>query len=207
LYETLSTISRLMAPFVPFMSESMYRNLSQGHSVHLSDFPDALHPHDPEVEANMTRARQAVEAGLAARDAVRIKVRQPLASIALPGDPLPEDVAAIVREELNVKKITFGASEVRLDTEITEELKLEGLAREVVRAVQDRRKKMGLNVEDRIHLCFEADGLLRRAIERHADYIKNETLAVAIEHGKGDGCEGEQLMIEGEQIWIGLRRS
>ncbi|TME55646.1 MAG: hypothetical protein E6I58_10035 [Chloroflexi bacterium] len=207
LYETLSTVSRLMAPFAPFMSESMFRNLSRGKSVHLSDFPETPPWHDAGVEASMARARLAVEAGLAARDAVRIKVRQPLASIALPGDPLPEDVAAIVREELNVKKTTFGASEVQLDTEITEELKLEGLAREIVRLIQDRRKKTGLNVEDRIHICFEADGLLQRAIEKHADYIKNETLAVTIEHGKGDGCEGEQLMIEGEQIWIGLRRS
>ena len=73
--------------------------------------------------------------------------------------------------------------------------------------IQDRRKKTGLNVEDRIVTCFEADGLLQRAIERHADYIKNETLSAAIEHGKGDGCEGEQLLLEGEQIWIGLRRS
>ena len=207
LFEALSTTSRLMAPFAPFMSESMFRNLSQGASVHLSDFPEALPWHDTEVEANMTRARQAVEAGLAARDAVRIKVRQPLASIALPGDPLPDDVAAIVRDELNVKKITFGAPEVALDTEITEELKLEGLAREIVRLIQDRRKKAGLNVEDRIVTCFEADGLLLRAIEKHADYLKNETLSVAIEHGRGDGCEGEQLLLEGEQIWIGLRRS
>jgi isoleucyl-tRNA synthetase len=207
LFETLSTLSKLMAPFVPFMAESIYRNLSRGSSVHLSDFPEARPWHDPEVEASMARARQAVEAGLAARDAVRIKVRQPLASIALPGEPLPEDVAAIVREELNVKSITFGAPEVGLDSEITEELRLEGLAREVVRAIQDRRKKMGLNVEDRIHTCVEADGLLVKAIDKHADYIKNETLSVTIEHGKGDGCEGEQLMLEGEQIWIGLRRS
>src|SRR3989475_13721 len=161
---------------------------------------------DPDVEANMARARQAVEAGLAARDAVRIRVRQPLASIALPGDPLPEDIASIVRDELNLKSITFGASEVKLDTEITEELRLEGLAREVVRLIQDRRKKAGLNVEDRIHTCFEADGLLARAIEKHAEYIKNETLSVTIEHGKGD-CHGEQLLLEGEQIWIGLTRS
>jgi len=185
----------------------MYRNLSKGSSVHLSDFPEPMPWYDPEVEANMARARQAVEAGLAARDAVRIKVRQPLASIALPGEPLPEDVASIVRDELNVKKITFGALEVQLDTEITEELRMEGLAREVVRLIQDRRKRLGLNVEDRIHTCFEADGLLARAIEKHADYIKNETLSVTLEHGKGEGCQGEQLMLEGEQIWIGLRRS
>jgi isoleucyl-tRNA synthetase len=206
LYETLTTVSRLMAPFVPFMADAMYRNLSNGNSVHLSDFPQALHRLDPEVEANMARARQAVEAGLAARDSVRIRVRQPLASIALPGDPLPEEIAAIVRDELNVKSIAFGAPEVTLDSEITEELRLEGLAREVVRLIQDRRKKAGLNVEDRIHTCFEADGLLGRAIEKHADYIKNETLSVTIEHGKDD-CEGEQLLLEGEQIWIGLRRN
>jgi len=75
-----------------------------------------------------------------------------------------------------------------------------------VRLIQDRRKKAGLNVEDRIHTCFEADGLLGRAIEKHIDYIKNETLSVTIDHGKDD-CEGEQLLLEGEQIWIGLRRS
>jgi isoleucyl-tRNA synthetase len=206
LYETLTTVSRLMAPFVPFMADAMYRNLSNGNSVHLSDFPQALQWLDPEVEANMARARQAVEAGLAARDSVRIRVRQPLASIALPGEPLPEEIATIVRDELNVKSITFGAPEVTLDTEITEELRLEGLAREVVRLIQDRRKKAGLNVEDRIHTCFEADGLLGRAIEKHVDYIKNETLSVTMDHGKGD-CEGEQLLLEGEQIWIGLRRS
>jgi len=106
-----------------------------------------------------------------------------------------------------VKSLVFGAAEVKLDTEITEELRLEGLAREIVRLIQDRRKKLGLNVEDRIHTCYVADGMIVRAIEKHADYIKNETLSVAIEPGKGDGCDGEQLMLEGEQIWIGLRRT
>jgi isoleucyl-tRNA synthetase len=207
LYETLTTVSQLAAPFAPFMSDAVYRNLADGRSVHLSDFPEPGPYSDPKVEADMALAREVVELGLAARDAARIRVRQPLASIALTGQPLPEEIAAIVREELNVKSLTFGAPEVRLDTEITEVLKLEGLAREVVRLIQDRRKKIGLNVEDRIHVCFEADGLLLKAIETHADYIKNETLSVEIERGKGDGCEGEQLLLEGEQIWIGLRRS
>jgi isoleucyl-tRNA synthetase len=207
LYEALRTVSQLMAPFVPFISDAMYRNLSNDESVHLSDFPEPTPYHDAQVEADMARARQAVETGLSARDGARLKVRQPLASIALPGDPLPEDIAQIVREELNVKALTFGAPEVKLDTEITEELKLEGLAREVVRAIQDRRKKLGFNVEDRIHTRCEADGMLVRAIERHADYIKNETLSVTLEKGRADDFDGEQLMIEGEQIWIGLKRN
>lgn len=155
----------------------------------------------------MARARQAVEAGLAARDGAGLKVRQPLASIALSGDALPEDVVAIVRDELNVKEVTFGAPEVRLDTQITEPLKLEGLAREVVRVIQDRRKKLGFNVEDRIDTRYEADGLLVRAIDRHGDYIKSETLSRTLGPGRQDGFDGEQLMIEGEQIWIGLKRS
>ena len=207
LYEALRTVAELMAPFAPFTADAIHRNLSDGRSVHLADFPETVGAEDAEVEAQMTRARQAVEAGLAARDAARLKVRQPLASIALPGDELPEEIVAIIRDELNVKNVTFGAAEVRLDTEITELLKLEGLAREVVRVIQDRRKRLGFNVEDRIDTRYDADGMLVRAIERHADYIKSETLSVTLKLGREDGFEGEQGMIEGEQIWIGLKRS
>jgi len=207
LYEALSTVAALMAPFAPFTADAIYRNLSDDRSVHLSDFPETVGAEDAQVEADMARARQAVEAGLAARDAARLKVRQPLAGIALPGDQLPEDIVAIIRDELNVKRVTFGAPEARLDTEITEPLKLEGLAREVVRVIQDRRKRLGFNVEDRIDTRYDADGLLVRAIQRHADYIKAETLSVTLAPGREDGFDGEQGMIEGEQIWIGLKRS
>jgi len=207
LYEALRTLTSLMAPFAPFVADAIYRNLSEGKSVHLADFPHPSSAVEPQIEADMARARQAVEAGLAARDAARLKVRQPLASIALPGDLLPEDIAAIVRDELNVKSLTFGADRVELDTVITEELKLEGLAREVVRIIQDRRKKLGLNVEDRIDTRYDADGLLVRALQRHGDYIKSETLSVTFAPGRDDGFDGEQLMLEGEQIWIGLRRN
>jgi len=207
LYEALRTVSALMAPFTPFVADAIYRNLSDDRSVHLVDFPQPATAPDAQVEADMLRARQAVEAGLAARDASRLKVRQPLAGIALPGDQLPEDIAGIVRDELNVKRVTFGAPQVELDTVITEDLKLEGLAREVVRVIQDRRKKVGLNVEDRIETRYDADGMLARALQRHADYVKAETLSVTLSQGRDAGFDGEQMMIEGEQIWIGLKRS
>jgi len=207
LYETLRTLCQLMAPFTPFVADAIFRNLSDGRSVHLTDFPEPGAAEDQKVEADMARARQAVEAGLAARDAARLKVRQPLASIALPGEQLPDEVAAVVRDELNVKALKFGVPEVKLDTEITEELRLEGLAREVVRVIQDRRKKMGLNVEDRIDTRYDADGMLMRALKRHAEYIKAETLSVTLEAGRDDTIDGEQMMLEGEQIWIGLKRS
>jgi isoleucyl-tRNA synthetase len=206
LYETLRTVAALMAPFAPFVSDAIYRNLSEGKSVHLADFPDSVGALDAQVEADMARARQAVEAGLAARDAARLRVRQPLAGIALPGDPLPDDITAIVRDELNVKSVSFGAPDVQLDTVITEDLKLEGLAREIVRRIQDRRKRLGFNVEDRIDTRYDADGMLVRALQRHADYIKSETLSVTLEPGRDDGFDGEQMMVEGEQLWIGLKR-
>jgi hypothetical protein len=62
-------------------------------------------------------------------------------------------------------------------------------------------------VEDRIDTRYDADGLLVRALQRHADYIKSETLSVTFAPGRDDGFDGEQLMLEGEQIWIGLKRN
>jgi hypothetical protein len=66
---------------------------------------------------------------------------------------------------------------------------------------------MGLNVEDRIDTRYVADGMLVRALERHGDYVKSETLSVTLAPGRDDGFDGEQMMLEGEQIWIGLKRN
>src|SRR5260370_10820316 len=68
LYETLRTVSQLMAPFVPFTSDAIYRNLSNDESVHLSDFPAPSAHRDAQVETDMARARQEVESGLSARE-------------------------------------------------------------------------------------------------------------------------------------------
>src|SRR5207247_11306392 len=97
LYEALRTVSALVAPFAPFVADAIYRNLSSDRTVHLVDFPQLATAPDAQVEADMLRARQAVEAGLAARDATRLKVRQPLAGIALTGDGLAGGIAGIVR--------------------------------------------------------------------------------------------------------------
>ena len=211
-YQTLQTalvtVARLLAPFAPFVSDAIHRNLTGGQSVHLADFPTVdASAVDTGLEEQMARARKTVEAGMAARDAARIKVRQPLRAIAVPGEPLPDEIVAIIRDELNVKSITFGATEVALDTDITEELKLEGLARELVRMINDLRRQLGFNVEDRVLARYEANGMLATAFERHADYIKRETLALELEPGREDGFRGEERPVEGEQVWIGLKKS
>ena len=208
LHTTLTTVARLLAPFTPFIADAMHRNLAGGQSVHLADYPSADAPAiDTKLEEQMAAARRVVEAGNAARDAARIKVRQPLMSIAVPGDPLPEELAAIVREELNVRALTFGAAEVKLDTDISEELKLEGLARELVRMINDLRRQSGFNVEDRVHARYEAGGMLARALEAHGDYVKRETLALDLQPGREDGFVGDERRVEGEFVWIGLKKA
>jgi isoleucyl-tRNA synthetase len=206
LHSALTSLARLLAPFMPFVAEAMYRNLTGERSVHLVEYPTGADgARDERLDALMAAARRAVEAGLAARDAARIKVRQPLASATLPGDALPEEIAAIVRDELNVKELRFGAEEVYLDTEVTPELRLEGLARDIVRQVQQLRKDLGLNIEDRIHLRWRADGDLAQAIKAHADYIKREVLAIDLVWSEdGDLIERK---IEGVPIWLSPSRA
>ncbi len=211
-YQTLQTVlvtlSRLLAPFTPFIADAMHRNLTGGQSAHLTDYPavDAS-AFDPELEEQMARARKIVESGMAARDAAHIRVRQPLSSIAVPGEHLAHDIAAIVSDELNVKAIKFGAKDVELDTDITEDLKLEGLARELIRQYNDLRRKLDFNVDDRVLARYEADGLLATALEKHNDYIKREILGLELAPGRDDGFQGEERQIDDDRLWIGLKRS
>jgi len=209
LHTSLTTLARLLAPFTPFIAEAVYRNLSGERSVHLADFPQAEEGHrDLELERQMAEARRHVEAGLAARDAARIKVRQPLRRLDLPGEPLPADILAIIREELNVKEVAFGAAEVRLDTELDDELRLEGLARDFVRNVQELRRKGGFRIEDRIETAWDGDGMVARAVETWGDYIAAETLSDELRRGRAAGLEVEsEIKLEGEPIWLGLKRS
>jgi isoleucyl-tRNA synthetase len=203
LYETLVTLSRLLAPFTPFLAEAIHRNLAEGRSVHLEDFPvpdEAAR--DRALEEEMAQARSAVQAGLAKRDEARIKVRQPLRALTLTRELLPE-VAAIVRDELNVKELRLG-DELALDTAITDELRLEGMARDAVRMVQDLRKRTGLKIEDRIRLRYDGSPDWMRAFERFGETVAAETLAVELAAGRADGMDGTA---EGGELWIGLNRT
>ena len=98
-------------------------------------------------------------------------------------------------EELNVKGVRYvdpagGHASVVLDTTITDELRLEWLAREVSRKVNELRKQAGLRVEDRITLLVDADGDVRRAVDAHREWLQAETLAVAIEDRRDAGARG-----------------
>jgi isoleucyl-tRNA synthetase len=212
LYEVLTTLSKLMAPFTPFISEEIYKNLTGEESVHLTDYPEAdKNLIDKELAKKMDAVRRAVELGLAARNGEGIKVRQPLSSLTYGGEKLDKDLEGIISEEVNVKTIIYDPKMkemVVIDTVITEELKIEGLAREIVRQVQSMRKKAGFNVEDRIHLYWETeDKLLKSVFEKEGSYIAKETLAkeVVVETSEKSDYN-EKAKIEGVEVSLGVKR-
>ncbi|MGI6358349.1 MAG: isoleucine--tRNA ligase [Bacillota bacterium] len=110
-YEVLAGVCRLMAPFAPFLAEEIYRNLTDGPSVHLAEFPVAAEELlDGNVEERMDLARDLVGLGRAAREQVRIKVRQPLQKILVDGkyqELLSGGLVPLIEEELNIKQAEF----------------------------------------------------------------------------------------------------
>ena len=212
LYEVLTTLAKLMAPFTPFITEEIYKNLTGEESVHLTDYPEADSKLiNKELSQKMEAVRNIVEAGLADRNEKGIKVRQPLSSLKYSGVELPEELEKIIAEEVNVKKVKYekgGKEKAILNTKITEELKIEGLAREVVRQVQSMRKKAGFNVEDRIHLYWEtSDKLLRSVFEKEGSYITRETLAKEAKLETSEKADyNEKAKIEGQEIELGVKK-
>ena len=109
-YEVLEGLSRLIAPIIPFLSEEMYQNLTNNESVHLVDYPIAnLELIDDTIEERMDLIRLLISLGRAAREEVKIKVRQPLTAILVDGrhEPLIKDLVSLIMEELNVKTVIF----------------------------------------------------------------------------------------------------
>jgi isoleucyl-tRNA synthetase len=160
LYVVLKTVARLLSPFTPFISEDIWQRLktdSDAESVHLTEWPKAGEVDDVSM-AKMNIVRNLVSIGLKERQKAGIPVRQPLNKISFIPASLQSYYLEILRDELNVKQIIEDSSisgEVELDTHITLPLRQEGQYRELVRAVQDMRKKMGLNASDAIELAIE----------------------------------------------------
>ncbi len=302
LYQVLTTLCRLLAPMVPFVAEVMYQNLVRSvdpdapESVHHTDWPQANAALvDEDLLSRMALARQVVALGHSARNSQNIKLRQPLASALVHMESgaggLDEELMALVRDELNVKQVSFvsDASElvtyrllpdnkvlgprfgrrfpalraqlaaqepmaavkrlradlplhlevegeevelapdevlvrdepreglavvsergltVAVDTVLTPDLVAEGLAREVVRRVQNLRKEAGLDLDDRIVATYQAEGDLAGAIDAWRDFIAAETLSVELRAGpaEGDATVGEDR-VGGHRLVLGVRKA
>jgi isoleucyl-tRNA synthetase len=287
LYSVLVEFSKLLAPFMPFAADSIYKNLTGEESVHLADWPKSKKEFiDDELNKENGTVRRIVAMGHAIRDKANIKVRQPLnlVQVALPKTINKEIVLkqkTVICEELNVKdmeilqsaenivervvipnarvlgpkygkdvqdiiqkakkgefevlidgtvkigdyhldetEVEVGykgkegydvASEsgltVILDSSITDELKKEGYAREIVRYIQDLRKEAAYNVDDKIYILVDAKAPLDDAVTQFAGYIKKETLAIELQD-KGDfEWDKEKIMkVDGIDLKIAVRR-
>ncbi|TCO74539.1 isoleucine--tRNA ligase [Marinisporobacter balticus] len=112
-YEILVGISKMVAPFAPFLSEEMYQNLTGEVSVHLAYYPEVEEALiDEKVEIRMDLVRDLVGLGRAAREKAKIKVRQPVREILIDGkyEALIADLVPLMKEELNVKEVVFEQS-------------------------------------------------------------------------------------------------
>lgn len=291
-YQTLHTVlvrfSQLLAPFMPFLSDEIYRNLTGEESVHLSDWPQCDESLiDEDLNQEVLLARRIVTLGHAIRGKKKIRVRQPLQKviIGLPKSVKPEVVLLqkdVIMEELNVKELEllkdagelaqwtampkakllgpkFGKdvqkiiqeakagnfkvlengqvevagvvlepeevelaykgkegvdieSEegvvVSLDLNLTDELVLEGLMREIVRTLQEMRKEAGYAVSDRIRIFVKTEGKLEEAVTHFADEIKAETLADELQQaGDLEWDLEKDLEIEGFTAKLAVRRT
>jgi isoleucyl-tRNA synthetase len=109
-YEVLEGLSRLIAPVIPFISESIYQKLTGNESVHLADFPKCNENLINEaIEERMDLVRDLISLGRAGREDAKIKVRQPISEVIIDGkhESLISDLKDLIEEELNVKKVTF----------------------------------------------------------------------------------------------------
>jgi isoleucyl-tRNA synthetase len=122
--------------------------------------------------------------------------------IALTADDV--DLSQAVREGWGVA--SEGGLTVALDLELTNELRREGVARELVRLVQDARKAAGLDVSDRIQLGIESGHVIAEALAAHREYVVGETLAVDLIAGEVEGFR-EEAAIEGEPVAVSLRKA
>lgn len=215
LHYVLVRLAYVMAPFTPFLAEELYVNLTgDSESVHLKDWMPAGKVDELAID-KMFWVRQAINQLLSGRAQLGIKTRQPLRYAEVKSNlEFDDQLKDIVAEEVNVKEVEFtvvpgmkAGAETRLDAEITDELKREGMMREVIRFVQAARKKAGLNIDDRIDLVLATDNEeLRVAVEEHRAAIQAETLAASLSP-EGSKEHEESVTVDGAPLTIALSKS
>jgi isoleucyl-tRNA synthetase len=210
LKEVLLTLSKVMAPFTPFISEHVFQEVigQTEKSVHLEIWPEVkAELKSEETLSSMEVVRKLVELGLSLRKESGIRVRQPLLAFAV-NKELEDGYKSIIAEELNVKKVvSFDSSndwmkkedkglEVAFNTEITEELKKEGLFRELVRAINQKRKEQKMTIDDKVIVEYKTDDeMLLDVFKTFEDELKKSVLAEEIKTGTGNEVKfGDKIL-------------
>ena len=213
----LSEVCKLSAPFIPFLSEHIFKNLGEKASVHLENWPKALKSlRNVALEQEMAEARVLVAKALAERAKVGIKVRQPLQELKVKTpasragrqkQKLRDEILNLVKDEVNVKEIAFDAKlkqEAELDTRLTPELKEEGTLREITRAVQGMRKDGGFTPSQKAMLRYQGDPELSTLLLKHKTALQKQLNIASMEQGIPEGQNKKQLVVEEKLLWLSI---
>jgi len=213
----LLELAKIIAPVMPFMAEIIWQKVSgfnfkaENKSVHLTswaEYDDLIKKEDTEILKQMEEVRKIVELGLKARDEAGIKVRQMLNELRITNYELKVEYKNLIIDELNVKNVISkkgqGEMKVELDTVLTDDLKFEGLKREIVRSVNNLRKNAGLTIKDKIVLSWQSDSeLIKNVFTKMADELKKDTLTEEIKESE---VEGEEVKMNGEMVKLGIKK-
>ncbi|MFH2014016.1 MAG: isoleucine--tRNA ligase [Patescibacteria group bacterium] len=169
----LIELSKLMAPVMPFVSDHVFKEVTEKESVHLEDWPKQENLINKELEEKMLKVKEVCSLALQKRTDAGIKVRQPLLSLKIPKYKLEDELLELIKDEVNVKNIVLELKQgVELDLKITKELEQEGIVREFIRKVQDERKKQGLTPNDKINLYYNEE-----IIEKNKEQVLKAVIA------------------------------
>jgi isoleucyl-tRNA synthetase len=195
LHYVLLVLTKLLAPFVPFISDEIYSNIAvnlgvkeSNASVHLEDYPEFKKEEvDEELLEKMLLVRDICSNGLKAREMSKLNLRQPLSKAYIGIEE--EFVKDIVKNELNLKEVEYSKEPVKdegvitvgdndlyvsLDTNLTEELKEEGVINDFLRKYRDFRKREGFKIEDVINIEIFVEGEGKEGIEGFVKESKEE---------------------------------
>ena len=186
LYYILLTLTKILAPFTPFLAEEIYQNLSgQKKSVHWENWPSPIMEKiDPTLEKKMKTIRAIVSQSHSVRKKENIRLRQPLQSLKIKNlkFTIDKDLLQLTKEEINVKEIIEendqGKLTIILDTKINPKLKAEGEARDIMRKIQQLRKKRQLQPNELVTISLPS---WPKDFEKE---IKEKTSVAKIKKGK-----------------------
>ncbi|MBR9703063.1 isoleucine--tRNA ligase [Candidatus Woesearchaeota archaeon] len=212
----LHTVARVIAPTTPFIAEHIYQLLKEqgstlDESVHLDTWPEFdAEKINEQLDADMTTTREVVSLALKEREEAKIPIRQPLGNITITCCELDEEFLAVIRDELNIKETQLKKGDkmtVTLDTNITPELEAEGFAREIIRRVQNMRKKEDLQPSDRIVLAVSGEKELLSRIAKHDEIIQEKVGAsklVFVEELPAKMGVSKEVSIRGKKFGLGF---
>lgn len=219
LYDNLIQLIHLLAPFAPFITEYLYQQLVVGQknevveSIHLSSYPEYEGDIDDLILNQVEQVKGILEQGFKLREVSSIKVRQPLQSLGVEGLELTDWMRDIIKTEINVKEVVShmvsdtsiksGSFTLSLDDVLTEELKEEGLVRELIRNLQIARKNARLSKEQNIRLTVDASEAMISLMKNHQALISEPVGITEWQFESLDTKEGVQkVKVEKEEFLI-----